>query len=171
MTKRDQLSLLSSSVNSFAYLISFSFLKTPPACCSTTAINNQSATVSTMSNNQSTPGIKVSGNVKKSLVSECPYTFIIPPSLAFSSLVPTPGLINKKAKSRLMDKDHNRNRLSHTSAPIYFAKSKRPSPEETDGVGAINRLPGGQHPLPRRQRSLHTKGKNHSPARALSSHA
>ncbi|XP_004553077.2 myelin regulatory factor isoform X2 [Maylandia zebra] len=109
-----------------------------PACCSTTAINNQSAAVSTMSNNQSTP--------------------------AFSSLVPTPGLINKKAKSRLMDKDHNRNRLSHTSAPIYFAKSKRPSPEETDGAGAINRLPGGQHPLPRRQRSLHTKGVKLSPS-------
>uniref|UniRef100_A0A3P8PT85 Myelin regulatory factor n=1 Tax=Astatotilapia calliptera TaxID=8154 RepID=A0A3P8PT85_ASTCA len=109
-----------------------------PACCSTTAINNQSAAVSTMSNNQSTP--------------------------AFSSLVPTPGLINKKAKSRLMDKDHNRNRLSHTSAPIYFAKSKRPSPEETDGAGAINRLPGGQHPLPRRQRSLHTKGVKSSPS-------
>ncbi|XP_006789297.1 myelin regulatory factor isoform X4 [Neolamprologus brichardi] len=109
-----------------------------PACCSTTAINNQSAAVSTMSNNQSTP--------------------------AFSSLVPTPGLINKKAKSRLMDKDHNRNRLSHTSAPIYFAKSKRPSPEETDAAGAINRLPGGQHPLPRRQRSLHTKGVKSSPS-------
>lgn len=67
MTKRDQLSLLSSSVNSFAYLISFCFLKTPAACCSTTAINNQSAAVSTMSNNQSTPGIKVSGNVNKVL--------------------------------------------------------------------------------------------------------
>ncbi|XP_030588028.1 myelin regulatory factor isoform X4 [Archocentrus centrarchus] len=110
-----------------------------PACCSTTAINNQSATVSTMNNNQSTP--------------------------AFSSLIPTPGPISKKAKSRLMDKDgHSRNRLSHTSAPMYFAKSKRPSSEETDGMGAINRLPGGQQPLPRRQRSLHAKGVKSAPS-------
>ncbi|KAM7414687.1 hypothetical protein PAMA_019481 [Pampus argenteus] len=103
-----------------------------PACCSTTATNNQSATVLTLSNNQSTPDL--------------------------SSLVPTPGTINKKAKSRLIDKDgRNRNRLSHTSAPLYFAKSKRPAPTDMDGVGATNRLPGGQQPVPRRQRSLHTK--------------
>ncbi|KAM7396808.1 hypothetical protein PAMP_019819 [Pampus punctatissimus] len=106
-----------------------------PACCSTTATNNQSATVLTLSNNQSTPDL--------------------------SSLVPTPGTINKKAKSRLIDKDgRNRNRLSHTSAPLYFAKSKRPAPTDLDGVGATNRLPGGQQPVPRRQRSLHTKGKS-----------
>ncbi|XP_069018514.1 myelin regulatory factor isoform X3 [Embiotoca jacksoni] len=105
----------------------------PAACCSSTAINNQSATVLTLSNNQSTPGL--------------------------GSLAPTPGTINKKAKSRPMDKDgHNRNRLSHTSAPMYFAKSKRPVSTELEGVGAANRLPGGQQPVPRRQRSLHTKG-------------
>lgn len=28
----------------------------PPACCSTTAVNNQSVTVLTLNNNQSTPG-------------------------------------------------------------------------------------------------------------------
>lgn len=59
-----------------------------------------------------------------------------------------------------MDKDgRNRNRLSHTSAPLYFAKSKRPNPSDVEGVGATNRLPGGQQPLPRRQRSIHTEGK------------
>ncbi|XP_042268691.1 myelin regulatory factor isoform X5 [Thunnus thynnus] len=112
-----------------------------PACCSTTVTNNQSATVLTLSNNQSTPDL--------------------------SSLVPTPGTINKKAKSRLIDKDgRNRNRLSHTSAPLYFAKSKRPAPTDLDGVGATNRLPGGQQPVPRRQRSLHTKGGRSAPSLA-----
>ncbi|XP_023278153.1 myelin regulatory factor isoform X5 [Seriola lalandi dorsalis] len=109
-------------------------LSTTPAaaCCPTTAINNQSTTVLTQSNNQSTTDV--------------------------GSLVPTLGTIIKKAKSRLMDKDgHSRNRLSHTSAPLYFAKSKKPAPTDLDGVGATNRLPGGQ-PLPRRQRSLHTNG-------------
>nr|XP_020475049.1 LOW QUALITY PROTEIN: myelin regulatory factor [Monopterus albus] len=102
-----------------------------PACCSTTPLNNQSATVLTSSNNQS--------------------------SSELDTVVPTPGTINKKAKSRLMDKDgHSRNRLSHTSAPLYFAKSKRPASTDLDGVGAPNHLPGGQ-PVPRRQRSLHTK--------------
>ncbi|KAM4572855.1 myelin regulatory factor isoform 3-T3 [Odontesthes bonariensis] len=110
-----------------------------PACCSTTVESNQSATTLTPSNNQSTPGL--------------------------SSLVPTPGTINKKAKSRPMDKDgHNRNRLSHTSAPMYFAKSKRPVSTDMDGVGATNRLPGGQQPVPRRQRSLHTKGGRAAPS-------
>ncbi|XP_022612030.1 myelin regulatory factor isoform X2 [Seriola dumerili] len=109
-----------------------------PACCPTTAINNQSTTVLTQSNNQSTTDV--------------------------GSLVPTLGTIIKKAKSRLMDKDgHSRNRLSHTSAPLYFAKSKKPAPTDLDGVGATNRLPGGQ-PLPRRQRSLHTKGGRSAPS-------
>ncbi|KAM4733474.1 myelin regulatory factor isoform 1-T1 [Anableps anableps] len=103
------------------------------ACCSTTAVNNQSATTLTLSNNQSTSGLSVP--------------------------VPTPGTIIKKAKSRQMDKDgHNRNRLSHTSAPMYFAKSKRPVSPDAEGVGTTNRLPPGQQPAPRRQRSLHAKG-------------
>jgi len=81
-------------------------------------------------------------------------------SLDLGSPVPTTGLINKKAKSRPMDKDiRNRNRLSHTSAPLFFAKSKRPTTTDLGEVGATNRLPPGQPPLPRRQRSLHTKGK------------
>ncbi|XP_071353670.1 myelin regulatory factor isoform X3 [Trachinotus anak] len=109
-----------------------------PACCSTTAANNQSTTVLTLSNNQSTTDL--------------------------GSLVPTLGTISKKAKSRPMDKDgHGRNRVSHTSAPLYFAKSKKPAPTDLDGVGATNRLPGGQ-PLPRRQRSLHTKGGRSAPS-------
>ncbi|XP_040894424.1 myelin regulatory factor [Toxotes jaculatrix] len=109
-----------------------------PACCSTTAINNQSTTVLTLNNNQSEAD-------------------------SLDILVPTQGAINKKAKSRPMDKDgHSRNRLSHTSAPLYFAKSKRPAPTDQDGVGATNRLPGGQ-PVPRRQRSLHTKGGRSAP--------
>ncbi|XP_015248157.1 PREDICTED: myelin regulatory factor isoform X2 [Cyprinodon variegatus] len=104
-----------------------------PACCSSTAVNNQSATTLTLSNNQSTPGISVP--------------------------VPTPGTIVKKAKSRQTDKDgHNRNRLSHTSAPMYFAKSKRPVSPNAEGMGTTNRLPPGQQPAPRRQRSLHTNG-------------
>ncbi|KAI3371257.1 hypothetical protein L3Q82_023875, partial [Scortum barcoo] len=110
-----------------------------PACCSTTAINNQSATVLTLSNNQSTPD--------------------------FGSLAPTPNTINKKAKSRQMDKEgRNKNRLSHTSAPLYFAKSKRPAPTDLDGLGTSNRLPGGQQPVSRRQRSLHTKGGRSAPS-------
>uniref|UniRef100_A0A8C4ET11 Myelin regulatory factor n=1 Tax=Dicentrarchus labrax TaxID=13489 RepID=A0A8C4ET11_DICLA len=82
-----------------------------------------------------------------------------PLSLDLGSLVPTPSTIIKKAKSRPMDKDSRfRNRLSHTSAPLYFAKSKRPA--DLDGVGATNRLPVGQQPASRRQRSLYTKGKS-----------
>ncbi|GAA6221426.1 myelin regulatory factor isoform X7 [Lates japonicus] len=109
-----------------------------PACCSTTAVNNQSTTVLTLNNNQSTTDL--------------------------GSLVPTQGTISKKAKSRQMDKDgHNRNRLSHTSAPLYLAKSKRPPPTDLDGVGSTNRLPGGQ-PVPRRQRSLHAKGGRSAPS-------
>ncbi|XP_031717587.1 myelin regulatory factor isoform X6 [Anarrhichthys ocellatus] len=109
-----------------------------PACCSTTAINNQSATVVTLSNNQSTPDSGIS--------------------------VPTPGPINKKAKSRPMDKDNRRNRLSHTSAPLYFAKSKRPATTDLGEMGATNRLTPGQPPVPRRQRSLHTKGGRSAPS-------
>lgn len=75
------------------------------------------------------------------------------------SAFPTPGTFNKKGKSRQLDKDHSRNRLSHTSSPLYFAKSKRPAPTDLDGVGSTNRIPGGQ-PVPRRQRSLNTKGKS-----------
>ncbi|XP_033489853.2 myelin regulatory factor isoform X6 [Epinephelus lanceolatus] len=110
-----------------------------PACCSTSAINNQSATVLTLSNNQSTADL--------------------------GGPVPTPGYINQKAKSRSMDKEgRNRNRLSHTSAPLYFAKSKKPAPTDLGGVGAANRLPPGQPPQPRRQRSLHTKGGRSAPS-------
>lgn len=68
-----------------------------------------------------------------------------------------------------MDKDgRGRNRLSHTSAPMYYAKSKRPAPADLDGVGgggATNRLPGGQQQsVSRRQRSLHAMGKPPPPA-------
>lgn len=58
----------------------------------------------------------------------------------------------------MMDKDgRGRNRLSHTSAPLSFAKSKRPVPPDLDEAGTANRLPGGQT-VSRRQRSLHLKG-------------
>ncbi|XP_041652448.1 myelin regulatory factor isoform X1 [Cheilinus undulatus] len=116
-------------------------LTTTPAaaCCSPTAINNQSATVLTLTNNQSMPDV--------------------------GSLVPTPSTINKKAKSRIMDKEaRSRNRLSHTSAPLYFAKSKRPAPTDLDGGGTANRLPVGQQPVPRRQRSLQIKGGRLAPS-------
>ncbi|XP_047451756.1 myelin regulatory factor isoform X2 [Mugil cephalus] len=110
-----------------------------PACCSTTAVNNQSATVLTLSNNQSTPGL--------------------------GGLFPTPSTINKKAKSRPMDKDGHRNRVTHTSAPMYFSKSKRPVSTDMEGVGTTNRLPGGQQPVPRRQRrQLHAKGGRSGPS-------
>lgn len=72
-----------------------------------------------------------------------------------------------------MDKDgRGRNRLSHTSAPMYYAKSKRPAPADLDGVGgggATNRLPGGQQQsVSRRQRSLHTLGKPPNTAHSTS---
>ncbi|CAG08769.1 unnamed protein product [Tetraodon nigroviridis] len=106
-------------------------VSTTPACCSTPALNNQSVTVLTLSNNQSTPDL--------------------------GSLFPTPSTIIKKAKSRMMDKDgRGRNRLSHTSAPLSFAKSKRPVPPDLDEAGTANRLPGGQT-VSRRQRSLRPK--------------
>lgn len=58
----------------------------------------------------------------------------------------------------MMDKDgRGRNRLSHTSAPLSFAKSKRPVPPDLDEAGTANRLPGGQT-VSRRQRSLQPKG-------------
>ncbi|XP_061532918.1 myelin regulatory factor isoform X2 [Phycodurus eques] len=119
----------------------FVLLSTTPAsaCCSTTASNNQSSTIVTLNNNQS--------------------------AAAPDNLVPTPGIINKKAKSRIMDKDgRNRNRLSHTSAPLYLAKSKRPPSTDLDGAGAANRLPGGQQPPPRRQRSVYLKGGRSTPS-------
>ncbi|XP_062246655.1 myelin regulatory factor isoform X2 [Platichthys flesus] len=118
---------------------SASLSSTPaPGCCSTPVPNNQSTTVLTLSNNQSTTDL--------------------------GSLAPTPGIISKKAKSRAMDKDgHTRNRLSHTSAPLYFAKSKRPAPTDLGSAGSTNRLPGGQ-PVPRRQRSLHTKEGRSAPS-------
>ncbi|KAM9377240.1 myelin regulatory factor [Pholidichthys leucotaenia] len=119
----------------------YSALSTTPAsvCCSTTAASNQSATVLTLSNNQSTPGL--------------------------STLVPTAAPINKKAKSRPIDKDgHSRNRLSHTLPPMYFSKSKRPPSSDMEGAGASNRLPSGQQPSPRRQRSLHGKGVKSAPS-------
>ncbi|CAB1322564.1 unnamed protein product [Coregonus sp. 'balchen'] len=82
-------------------------------------------------------------------------------AVELSSPVPTLGGINKKARSRPMDKDGRyRNRLSHTSAPMYLSKAKRPAPGgDLGGVGgATNRLPGGQQtlPLPRRQRRDNT---------------
>nr|XP_046250970.1 myelin regulatory factor isoform X2 [Scatophagus argus] len=110
-----------------------------PACCSTTTISNHSTTVLTLSNNQSTPGL--------------------------GSLVPTPSTISKKGKSRKMEMDiRGRNRLTHTSAPLYFAKSKRPAPADVEGGAATNRLPGGQQAASRRQRSLHTKGGRSAPS-------
>lgn len=58
----------------------------------------------------------------------------------------------------MMDKDgRGRNRLSHTSAPLSFAKSKRPVPPDLDEAGTANRLPGGQT-VSRRPRSLQPKG-------------
>lgn len=96
------------------------------------------------------------------------------PSEDLGVLFPTPSTIMKKAKSRMMDKDgRGRNRLSHTSAPLYFAKSKRPAPTDLDGLGANNRLPGGQQQqqaLSRRQRSLQAKGKSSNAAPAWHFH-
>ncbi|XP_049330353.1 myelin regulatory factor isoform X6 [Astyanax mexicanus] len=108
-----------------------------PACCPPTATTNQSATVSLMSStNQSTSEV---------------------------SPAPTPASINKKAKSRVLDKEsRNRNRLSHTSAPLFLNKVKKP-PQPPD-MDTSNRLPGSQQPLPRRQRSIHTEGGNVRPS-------
>ncbi|XP_061139853.1 myelin regulatory factor [Syngnathus typhle] len=111
-----------------------------PACCPTTSLSDQSSTILMLNNNQS--------------------------AAAPDTLVPTPGSMNKKAKSRMMDKDgRNRNRLSHTSAPLYMSKSKRPPPSaDSDGAGAANRLPGGQQPTPRRQRSVYFKEGRSTPS-------
>ncbi|XP_065133550.1 myelin regulatory factor isoform X3 [Paramisgurnus dabryanus] len=106
-----------------------------PACCPpTTATTNQSATISLLpNNNQSTPD--------------------------FSTALPTQATVNKKAKSRPLDKDgRGRNRLSHTSAPLSVSKSKRP-PQPPELSAATKRLPGGQQ-QPRRQRSLNTHKQN-----------
>ncbi len=80
-------------------------------------------------------------------------------SLSDSSTgVPTQATINKKAKSRPLDKDsRNKNRLSHTSAPLFLSKGKRP-PQPPELSGATKRLPGGQQPPSRRQRSINTQG-------------
>uniref|UniRef100_A0A8C2JU47 Myelin regulatory factor n=1 Tax=Cyprinus carpio TaxID=7962 RepID=A0A8C2JU47_CYPCA len=107
----------------------------PPCCPPTPATTNQSATVSLLpGNNQSTPDS--------------------------STDVPTQATVNKKAKSRLLDKDsRNKNRLSHTSAPLFLSKGKRlPQPPELSG--ATKRLPGGQQPPSRRQRSINTQDGN-----------
>ncbi|KAG7262660.1 hypothetical protein CRUP_012539 [Coryphaenoides rupestris] len=119
----------------------------PEACCSTTVMNNQSATVLPPRGNQSVtdPG---------------------------SPAGPTAIAILKKAKSRPMEKDR-RNRLSHTSAPLHQAKSRRPLPSGQEETGATNRVPGGQQQQqqqpqqqqpPRRQRSVHTQGERLAPA-------
>ncbi|XP_055780266.1 myelin regulatory factor-like isoform X7 [Salvelinus fontinalis] len=125
-------------------------LSNPAACCPpTTATNNQSATALSPSNNQSTSEL--------------------------SSL----GSINKKAKSRPVDKDGRyRNRLSHTSAPMYLSKAKRPAPAPAGDLevvgGATNRLPGpggpgGQQTLPRRQRRDNTHSNTEEEAGEVSS--
>ncbi|XP_042608998.1 myelin regulatory factor isoform X9 [Cyprinus carpio] len=107
----------------------------PPCCPPTPATTNQSATVSLLpGNNQSTPDS--------------------------STDVPTQATVNKKAKSRLLDKDsRNKNRLSHTSAPLFVSKGKRP-PQPPELSGATKRLPGGQQPPSRRQRSINTQDGN-----------
>ncbi|XP_060742543.1 myelin regulatory factor isoform X4 [Tachysurus vachellii] len=79
----------------------------------------------------------------------------------YSSPAPTMASINRKAKSRGLDKDsRSRNRLSHTSSPLSFSKSKKmPLPSDMDTGGNSNRLPG-----PRRQRSTHTQGGHFLPS-------
>lgn len=104
----------------------FAPLFTSPAPAST--INNQTNTVIIPTNNQSLTDVE--------------------------SLLPTQSTIVKKAKSRPIDKDH-RNRLSHTSPPFYFPKSKK-SPDQ-QGTGA-NHLPQGQQSGARRQRSVRSSG-------------
>ncbi|XP_028814283.1 myelin regulatory factor isoform X3 [Denticeps clupeoides] len=75
---------------------------------------------------------------------------------------PTQPSISKKGKSRPIEKDgRSRNRLGHTSSPLFLNKAKRPLPPEGTG-GTSNRLPGAQPP--RRQRSTHTLGGNFSPS-------
>ncbi|XP_029112350.1 myelin regulatory factor isoform X2 [Scleropages formosus] len=108
------------------------------ACCpSPTSMNNQSTTSLSPSINQSTSD-----------------------PLSFD---PTPASTNKKAKSRLSEKDvRHRNRLSHTATPSFQAKTKRPlSPDQ--GLGVDNRLPGGP-PTPRRQRSVYLGGQSFGPS-------
>lgn len=105
-------------------------LSNHPACCPPTpATTNQSDTISLFpSTNQSTPDS--------------------------STAAPTQTTVNKKGKSRTLDKDgRNKNRLSHTSAPLFLSKSKRP-PQPPELSGATKRMPGGQQP--RRQRSINT---------------
>lgn len=118
---------------------SLSVTNHPPCCPPTLATTNQSATLSLLpGNNQSTPDS--------------------------STVVPTQATINKKAKSRPLDKEsRNKNRLSHTSAPLFLSKAKRP-PQPPEVSGATKRLPGGQQTPQRRQRSANT----HDPTGCLS---
>ncbi|KAM9495548.1 myelin regulatory factor isoform 3-T3 [Clarias gariepinus] len=106
-------------------------------CCPpTTATNNQSATGS------------LQGSINQSMS-------------AFSSPAPTMASINRKAKSRGLDKDsRSRNRLSHTSSPFSLNKSKKtPLPSDMDTGGNSNRVP-----RPRRQRSANTQGRHFLPS-------
>ncbi|XP_064191946.1 myelin regulatory factor isoform X1 [Anguilla rostrata] len=110
------------------------------ACCgSTTATSNQSDDGQLQTINQPTSGV--------------------------SSPVPTPGSSNKKAKSRLFEKEGRyRNRLSHTSSPTYLTKDKRFPPVEMEDMGVSNFLPGAQQHLPRRQRSATAEGQSPTPS-------
>uniref|UniRef100_A0AAV2L6A6 Myelin regulatory factor n=1 Tax=Knipowitschia caucasica TaxID=637954 RepID=A0AAV2L6A6_KNICA len=78
-------------------------------------------------------------------------TVILSSNHSTTDPLPTQSSVVKKAKSRPLDKDGHRNRLSHTSPPFYFPKSKK-SPEP-QGAGT-NHLPQGQQPSTRRQRSV-----------------
>ncbi|XP_030646348.1 myelin regulatory factor [Chanos chanos] len=122
---------------------SLSSLTNQVSCCPpTTATTNQSVTITSMlpSSNQSTSESISPG--------------------------PTQMSVNKKAKSRALDKDsRNRNRLSHTSAPLFLNKAKRLPPADIGVAGTSNRLPGGQQqPPPRRQRSTKTEGEHSMPS-------
>ncbi|XP_076863110.1 myelin regulatory factor isoform X2 [Brachyhypopomus gauderio] len=110
-----------------------------PACCPpTTARTNQSATVLLSGTNQS-------------------------PSVVSSSPTPTLASVNKKAKSRPLDKDsRSRNRLSDASATLFLNKAKK-HPQPPDG-DPNNRLSEGQQPLTRRQRNIHTEGGQFRPS-------
>ncbi|TRY97016.1 hypothetical protein DNTS_001438 [Danionella cerebrum] len=101
-----------------------------PCCPPTPATTNQSATVSTSAgNNQSSPN--------------------------WMSLAPTQSVINKKGKSRALEKDgRSKNRLSLTVPPLFIRKNKLP-PESNK-----------HSPPQRRQRSTNTPDVN--PAFCLS---
>lgn len=85
-----------------------------------------------------------------------------PSVVGVSSPVPTLGSTNKKAKSRLFEKEGRyRNRLSHTSPPAYLTKDKRFPPVDMEDMGVSNFLPGAQQQLSRRQRSVIAEGKRY----------